>query len=112
MKDDLKSLQQRLSSIEDEIEGEARELEAQIEKLEALALTDNEFICRAKQLLADSHTEYLCWPEISALETLLASPTIALFNRVRQILGNHGRLFSPITITDTQHFTQTELLPA
>lgn len=92
----LAELQARLRGVEDEIEElreERNELEARITELERLDL-DDELADRARQLLDDSHTEYLCWPEISALESLLVSPTIALIKRTREILGNHNRLYA------------------
>jgi len=90
----LAELEDRLRDVENELDdlrSERNELEARIAELERL---DDELADRAKRLLADSHTEYLCWPEISALESLLASPTYALIKRVRQILGNHNRLYA------------------
>lgn len=78
----MKELNQRLEEVEDELEdlrSEQRELEARIEELDQLLNHD---------------LEYLCWPEISALESLLVSPTFSLIRRVRQILSNHCRLYS------------------
>jgi uncharacterized protein YhaN len=94
----LKELESRLDEIEDEIEelrSERSEIEHWIEELE-IGVDSQSLADRARKLLDDSHTEFLCWPEISALEELLVSPTVALISRVRQILGNHNRLFSPI----------------